>query len=155
MNKYELLYIVSTKLEEEKREELITRFAGLVTAAGGEVEVSKWGVKRLAYPINFQNEGFYVQMNFSSPEDLPLEIERQLNLLDNILRFITVKKIENKNTIKAAARKEAIRKAKAEAMAAEEAPTAMAVAAEEIAEAPAEAEAVQEKPKTRARKVKE
>ena len=129
MNKYELLYIVSTKLEDEKREELITRFASLVTAAGGETEVSKWGIKRLAYPIKFQNEGFYVQMNFTAPEALPLEIERQLRLLDAILRFMTVKKIENKNTVKAAAKKEAARKAKAEAIAAEEVPAPAAEAA--------------------------
>lgn len=139
MNKYELLYVVSTKLEDEKREELITRFANLVTEKGGEVEVLKWGIKKLAYPIKFQSEGFYVQMNFSAPEDLPLEIERQLRLLDYILRFMTIKKIENKLTAKAAAKKEAIKRAKdaaaAEAAAAEAAAKKEAAKAEKAAKA--------------------
>lgn len=146
MNKYELLYVVSTKLEEEKREELITRFAGLVTAAGGEVEVSKWGVKKLAYPIKFQSEGFYVQMNFSAPESLPIEIERQLRLLDYVLRFMTVKKIENKHTLKAAAKKEALRKAKAEAAAAEAAAFEKAEAEKAAAAAEAAKEAEKAEP---------
>ena len=139
MNKYELLYIVSMKIEDEKREELITRFANLVTANGGEVEVSKWGVRKLAYPIQFQNEGFYVQMNFTADSSFPLEIERQMKIVDAILRFVTVKKIENKLTVAAAARKESARKARAEAVAvaASEAPVEVAaeVAVETVAEA--------------------
>lgn len=149
MNKYEILYVISTKLEDEKREELITRFANLVSQSGGEAEVSKWGIKKFAYPIKFQSEGFYVQMNFSAPQDLPLELERQMRLLDSVLRFMTVKVIENKHTVKAAAKKSAAAKAKAEAAAAA---AEEAAAAEKAAAAKAKASAKKEAEKAAAEK---
>lgn len=121
MNNYELLFIISTQATDEKREELIARFSDLITAKGGEVEVVKLGVKKLAYPIKFRNDGYYVQFNFSAPQELIVEIERQMRLLDLIVRFMTVKKVVNKHTIKADARREAQRKARAEKQAAEKA----------------------------------
>lgn len=93
MNKYELLYIISSDVAEEKREELIKKFASYVESKNGVVEgIDKWGMKKLAYPINFKNEGFYVLMNVSmSPEDVDA-MAKLMNITEGIVRQMFVRK---------------------------------------------------------------
>ena len=93
MKKYEVLYILAGNLDEATRDGFISRFENLVTAAGGEATINKWGMRKLAYPVAYKTEGFYVLMEFTANPDLPLEIERQMRIAkDEILRFmITVK----------------------------------------------------------------
>ena len=53
MNKYELIYIIDTTVEEAARKELIEKFNGIIAANGGEVvKVEEWGKRRLAYAID-------------------------------------------------------------------------------------------------------
>ncbi|MBO5215946.1 MAG: 30S ribosomal protein S6 [Clostridia bacterium] len=93
MNKYEILYILDAKLDDAEKETLIERFKGIVETAGGSVEgVDKWGVKKLAYEINFKSEGYYVLMNFTAEANVPAEIERQMRITDGVMRFIVVRK---------------------------------------------------------------
>ena len=80
MNRYELTYIIDTALEETARKELIEKVSALIAANGGEVETvneEPWGkgAKRLAYPINYKTEGWYVLVTFKAPADLPRELE--------------------------------------------------------------------------------
>lgn len=149
MTNYEVLYIVSPKLEEAAREELIERFKNVVVAAGGSAEVNKWGMRKLAYRVNFQDEGYYVLMTFSAPADLPAELERQMRISDAVMRFMVTKKIDNKLTRAEEERKaKAAEKAAAAAKAREEAAAAALVAeaekAQEEAAPAAETEAVAE-----------
>ena len=54
MNKYELIYIIDTTVEEEDRKALIEKFNGIIAANGGEVvKVEEWGKRRLAYAIDY------------------------------------------------------------------------------------------------------
>ncbi len=93
MNKYEVLYILDAKIDDAAKDALIEKFKGVVESAGGAVEnVDKWGVKKLAYEINFKSEGYYVLMNFTANADLPQELERQMRITDEVMRFIVVKK---------------------------------------------------------------
>ena len=93
MNKYEVLYILDAKIDDAAKDALIEKFKGVVESAGGAVEnVDKWGVKKLAYEINFKSEGYYVLMNFTANADLPQELERQMRIADEVMRFIVVKK---------------------------------------------------------------
>ena len=93
MNKYEVLYILNASSDDAQKEALIERFKGAVTAAGGEVEaVDKWGVKKLAYEIDFKSEGYYVLMTFTAPAEFPQELERQMRIVDDVMRFIVVRK---------------------------------------------------------------
>lgn len=93
MNKYEVLYILDAKIDDAAKDALIEKFKGVVEFAGGAVEnVDKWGVKKLAYEINFKSEGYYVLMNFTANADLPQELERQMRITDEVMRFIVVKK---------------------------------------------------------------
>ena len=104
MRKYEMLYILSTDLAEEVRDNIVAKFENVVKENGGSVEkVDKWGVKKLAYPINYKTEGYYVLVNFKSAPTLPLELERVFGITDGILRNIVIKHDEKKLAKKAAA----------------------------------------------------
>ena len=93
MNRYEALYIMDAKLEDAAREAEIEKFSGLVAENGGEVEsVNKWGVRRLAYPIDYKNEGYYVLMTFSAKPEFPAELERRMKIADNIVRYKVMRK---------------------------------------------------------------
>ncbi|MDP2891670.1 MAG: 30S ribosomal protein S6 [Bacillota bacterium] len=93
MNKYESLYIIKSALEEEGRKQLIEKLSEVVRTNGGEVEaVEEWGLKHLAYPIEKQNDGYYVLMNFSGSSTLPEELERNLQITDDVLRYIVLRK---------------------------------------------------------------
>ena len=93
MNKYELALIVSAKIEDdaraavvEKAKEYITRFGGTVT------EVEDWGKKKLAYEIQKMHEGFYYFIQFEADAQCPAEVERHVRIMDNVLRYLVVRK---------------------------------------------------------------
>ena len=92
MNQYEVMYVIDTALEEGARSELINRFSNIVTNNGGKVDrVDEWGKRRLAYPINYKTEGYYVLMYMTAPADLPRELERNLQISDSVLRYMVVR----------------------------------------------------------------
>jgi small subunit ribosomal protein S6 len=92
------MYIIDTQLEDAPRKELIDRVTALITGNGGEVEkIDEWGKRRLAYPINYKNEGYYVLVNFSAESELPKEIERVLQISDDVLRYLVIR-LEEKHT---------------------------------------------------------
>lgn len=94
MNSYELLYIINNDLADEAKDALIEKLNAVVTANGGTVDsVEKWGTRRLAYSINYKNEGYYVLVNFTAPATLPGEMERVMRInKDAIIRFLIVKR---------------------------------------------------------------
>ena len=93
MNKYEVLYILAANLDESVKEAQVEKYSALVTANGGEVEnVNKWGNKRFAYEIDGKTEGYYVLMNFTAKADLPQEMERQMKISDEVIRYMIVRK---------------------------------------------------------------
>ncbi len=93
MNMYELLYIIDNSATDEAKEALVAKFSDLITNNGGTVDsVDKWGTKRLAYPINYKNDGYYVLVNFSAEPTLPLEMERVMGITEGIIRYMILKK---------------------------------------------------------------
>ena len=93
MNKYELLFIIANDVNEEKREQLINKFKGLIEEKGGEIAgVDKWGMRKFAYPINYKNEGYYVLINFSSKPEIIDGISKLMNITDGLVRHMFVKK---------------------------------------------------------------
>ncbi len=94
MNSYELLYILNNDLADDAKDAVIEKLNAVVTGNGGTVDnVEKWGTRRLAYPINYKNEGFYVLVNFSAPATLPEELERVMRInQDAIIRFLIVRR---------------------------------------------------------------
>lgn len=93
MNSYELLYIVDNDLSDEGKEAVIAKISNVVTDNGGTIDgVDKWGTRKLAYPINYKTEGYYVLVNFTAEPTLPSELERVMRITDSVVRFTIVKK---------------------------------------------------------------
>ena len=93
MNKYELMFIIASDVSEEKREELIAKQKAYVESHKGTVDaVEKLGMKKLAYPINFKNEGFYVLMNVSLNPNEVDAMSKLMNITDGIIRHMFVRK---------------------------------------------------------------
>lgn len=92
MNKYEAMYIVTPEMEDEAIKGLIEKFSGIITANGGEIEkTDEWGRKKLAYPIDYKTEGYYVLVNFAAAPELPRELERNFRNDESILRYMVVR----------------------------------------------------------------
>ena len=101
MNKYELIYIIDTAVEESARKDLIEKFNGIITANGGEVvKVDEWGKRRLAYAIDYKTEGYYVYVAFNAAPELPRELSRNLGINESIIRSQIVKLLTKKSSVK-------------------------------------------------------
>ena len=97
MNKYEVLYVIDAQLSDEEITANISKFEDLVKKHKGNVlNVDKWGKRALAYPIDYKTEGYYVLMDFESAADFPLELERIFKITETIMRYMVVRKDENK-----------------------------------------------------------
>jgi len=139
MNRYELIYIIDTDLEETARKELSEKVSALIANNGGEIEKvdETWGKRRLAYAIDYKTEGWYVLVTLKAPAELPRELERNLQINESVLRYLVVKLEEKRSNVKPRAVKpEPVDAPAEEAASAEEAPAAEA----ETAAAPADAE---------------
>lgn len=92
MNKYETLYVITPELDEEATKATIEKFSGIIENNGGKIEkTDEWGKKKLAYPIDYKNEGYYVLTTFQSEASLPAELERNFKIAEDIIRFIVVR----------------------------------------------------------------
>ena len=92
MNKYELAVVVSAKLEDDARAEVIEKVKALVTRFGGNItDVDEWGKKRLAYEIQKMREGFYYFIQFEADATAPAEIERHVRIMENVIRYLCVR----------------------------------------------------------------
>lgn len=94
LNKYEIVLVFSLSKGEEAVEALKNKVFDLIKANGTLGEVEEWGKRRLAYPINYETEGYYIVAQFEANETLPAEIERVLNITDGVLRSLIVAKGE-------------------------------------------------------------
>lgn len=95
MNAYEVLYIITPELEDEATKACIEKYAGIITSNGGEVEkTDEWGKTRLAYPIDYKTEGYYVLVHFSAAPEFPRELERNFKNDENILRYMVTRRVD-------------------------------------------------------------
>jgi small subunit ribosomal protein S6 len=88
---YETIYIMRSSVEPDEAERIGQRVREIVTARGGKLlRVDNWGRRRLAYPIKKATRGAFVYVKYVGLNDLVAEIERQLRLIDDVVRFQTV-----------------------------------------------------------------
>lgn len=92
INKYETIFVLDAALEEEKITALSEKFQALIAANGTVESVDVWGKRKLAYPIDFKTEGYYVLVNFTSNPEFPKELERIYGITDGVMRTITIRK---------------------------------------------------------------
>ncbi|CDC39203.1 30S ribosomal protein S6 [Butyrivibrio sp. CAG:318] len=92
MNKYELVVVVNAVIEDDARAAVIEKAKDLITRFGGTISgVDEWGKKRLAYEIQKMNDGFYYFIKFEAETTAIAEIESQMRIMDNVLRYLCVK----------------------------------------------------------------
>jgi small subunit ribosomal protein S6 len=90
--RYETVFILPPDLDEGKSKELLDRLDGVVDKGGGiRVKREDWGVRRLAYPVNRNPKGHYYLLDFVGSAQIVTELERHMRMLENVLRFLTVK----------------------------------------------------------------
>ena len=87
---YEVVYIIDPAQGEEGIAAMVAKFRALAEQNGSAVEVEEWGSRRLAYPINFKNEGYYVLMSFTSEPSFPRELDRVFGITEGIMRSLIV-----------------------------------------------------------------
>ena len=92
INKYETIFVLDCALEEEKINALSEKFQKLIADNGTVESVDLWGKRKLAYPIDFKTEGYYVLVNFASNPEFPKELERIYGITDGVMRTITIRK---------------------------------------------------------------
>lgn len=84
---YEIVIILDPSLDDQTNENVVKRTVGQVTASGGSAgRIERWGRRKLAYEINKKSEGYYVLIEASMPGESVSEINRQLQLSDEVIR---------------------------------------------------------------------
>ena len=89
---YEVVYILDPAMSEEATAALVAKFKTMAEAHGTVKEVDEWGKRRLAYPINDLNEGYYVLVNFQSGPEFPAELDRIYKITDGVMRSLIIAK---------------------------------------------------------------
>ena len=95
MNKYELAVAVSAKIEDYERAATIDKVKAYVERFGGQItNIDEWGKRRLAYEVQHMKEAFYYFIQFDAEPAAPAEIEDNIRIMENIVRFLCVRQDE-------------------------------------------------------------
>ena len=97
---YEVVYIIDPAQGEEGIASIVASFKALAEQNGSAVEVEEWGTRKLAYPINYKTEGYYVYVGFNGGAELPKELTRNLQINESVIRSQIVKLLEKKSSVK-------------------------------------------------------
>ena len=92
MINYEGMFIIDPTLEDEKKDAAVERVKSVIAAEGEVGNVDVWGLRKLAYPIQKKNEGYYVVIDFKAEPTLPAELDRRLRISEDFMRHIIVNK---------------------------------------------------------------
>ena len=87
---YEAVYIIDPRQSEEDTAALVEKFKALAESNATQVEIDEWGKRRLAYPIDDQNDGYYVRITFTAAPAFPAELDRIFRITDGVMRSIIV-----------------------------------------------------------------
>ena len=141
ISSYECMFIINCASGDDAAKATVEKFTSTITANAEIVEVAEWGRRRLAYPIDDMNEGYYILFTFKSEGAFPAELQRLANIDESVMRCMVLRleyDAAEAAAKKAAAAEAAAVAAEAAAKAAAEAAAAEAVEVEETVEADAE-----------------
>ena len=97
MNYYEEVMILDANIDDNAVNETIDRVKSVIVSKGGEIlKTDNWGRRKLAYELNKHQKGNYVLLNFKSPPDTVLELEKLSKVVDPIIKFMVVKLTKKK-----------------------------------------------------------
>jgi len=92
---YELMVVMHPTISDEEMPGALDQIAGYIMSRGGTIQEYQlevpWGRRRLAYPINDQTEGFYTLFRYQAEPNIAAEIDRELRLNENVLRFLVTR----------------------------------------------------------------
>ena len=92
MRRYEMMLIVSYTLEEDAAQAVVERAKSAIADQGGTIlDEAWWGKRALAYEIDKRDHGFYAVLDMEATSEAVAEVERQLKILDEVVRFKTVR----------------------------------------------------------------
>ena len=97
---YEVVFVVDPAQGEEAVAAQVNNFKTLIEQNASNVEVEEWGTRKLAYPIDYKTEGYYVYVGFNADADLPKELTRNLQINESVIRSQIVKLLEKKSSVK-------------------------------------------------------
>jgi small subunit ribosomal protein S6 len=110
---YEHLLIARQDISAQQVDALATHLKTIIEGEGGRVEKQEyWGLRSLAYRIKKNRKGHYVLLNINSPAKAVQELERQIKINEDVLRFITVKVDQFEQSNSKTARRESARERK-------------------------------------------
>ena len=89
--RYETILIFNVALGEEAVSALVEKFKTLIAENATVEKIEEWGKRRLAYPIEDENEGYYVLWHFECKPDFPAELNRVLEITEGVLRSLIVR----------------------------------------------------------------
>lgn len=92
LRNYESIFIVNTKIGDEPVKEIVEKIKNLFEKSSQVESIEEWGKRKLAYPIEKVNEGYYVLVKFASDTEFPSELERVYKITDNIIKYLILKK---------------------------------------------------------------
>jgi small subunit ribosomal protein S6 len=91
MNEYEMIFIAQPSLSEEESETVASEMESIVKEQGAEVQIERWGKRKLAYEVKKCREGYYFLFTIHGEASTIEELERRLKLDDRVLRYLAVR----------------------------------------------------------------
>ncbi|TLP48909.1 30S ribosomal protein S6 [Cohaesibacter sp. CAU 1516] len=89
---YEHVFLARQDISQQQVESLVEQYKTLISEAGGTVgKVEFWGLRSIAYRINKNRKAHYVLMNIDAQSDTVAEMERQMRLNEDVMRFMTIR----------------------------------------------------------------
>ena len=96
MKKYELIYILRTDTDDETKQKIQDKLKGIIETTGEIETVDVWGNRKLAYQIQKLSDGYYVLIKFSASAEIPKELDRNLKIMDQVIRHMIINVTDNK-----------------------------------------------------------
>ncbi len=89
---YEHVFLARQDLTQQQVDDLVTHYKGVIEANGGKIgRVENWGLKSLTYRVKKNRKAYYTLMDLDAPAKALNEMERQMGLSEDVLRFLTIK----------------------------------------------------------------
>ncbi len=95
MRRYETTYILRPNLGEDQLSEIINKTNANIEADGSVINIDQWGLKKLAYEIKKETQGYYVYVDFAATSAAVDEMERIFRIDDRVIRYLTLKLAES------------------------------------------------------------
>lgn len=122
MRRYETIFILRPSLSEKEIDDIIENTSNLINKDDGSIiDLDRWGMRKLAYLIKKENQGYYVLMDYCTSPQTVAEMERKFRIDDSVLKYMTVKVVDSIKEEEIDAVKQAVEEEKAAKKAAEEA----------------------------------